>query len=476
MVVVISLHQPQYGCLANKFAENAVVQVMHQTVREFFRAGGPTAQSKFRMKSSDAHMRIFITCIRYLMLCTAKTASIDQTAEGKPWTTEHFEAYAQYLGGRPFFSYALEFVERHLEQCGQVAGDSELISQLHNKMSGSSAAYILRNWIPQVWGQRIASHVQQGYDKHFRGELLHAATRMRYSQVVKALLIAGAEVEGCLDGITPLMVAAESGDLATAQVLLDRGALVRAADGNKQTALHLAAANGHNLVVGLLIDRGADKEAKDKVGRTGLHVAAANGHNLVVGLLIDRGADKEAKDKVKQTALHVAAANGHNPVAALLTDGGADTEAKDGEDQTALHFAAANGHNHMIELLVDRGANKTAKDALGWGALHTAAWNGHEATIQMIVRSLDADKEERDKCGWTAFHVAAMNGRDVASRWLIEHLGVDKEAKDVVGWTALHFVAALGLEETAQLLIKTIGVDRNARNNAGKTAQDLAQN
>ena len=470
-----SLDRSYWGCLTNKSTGDGVVQVMHQTVREFFRPGGPTAQSKFRMNSDDAQMRIFITCIHYLMLCTAKATLIDHAAGGNPWTTEHFEDYARYLSGRPFINYALEYVERHQQQCGQVAGNSGLISQLHNELNDSPSAYVLGNWIPQSWGQRNLDHEQQKCGEEFRAVLLHVATRMKHTQVVEALLIAGAEVEACLDGKTLLMVTAEGGDLATARVLLDRGAATASKDGNEQTALHLTAVNGHNPIAGLLIDRGADKEAKDGKGQTPLHLAAANGHEPVAGLLIDRGADKKAKDKEHRTALHLAAANGHEPVAGLLIDRGANKEAKDKEHRTALHLAAANGHNPVIVLLVDRGANKKAKDVFGCGLLHTAAWNDQEATIQLLVKTLNANKEECNESGWTALHVAAMNGCDTASRCLIEYLDADREAKDDVGWTALHFAAALGLEETAQLLIKTFGVDRGARNKEEKTAEDLAQ-
>ena len=435
-MVVIPLDQPYSGCLANKSAEDGVVQVMHQTVREFFRLDGPTAQTSFRMKSSDAHRGIFITCIRYLMLCTAKAVSISQAAggTGKPWTTGLYEAYAKYLSTRPFINYALEYAERHRDRCGQVAGDSELISQLHTKLDDSPAAYIFRSWIP--------GHEQQDDGRDFRAALLHAAARMKCPQVVDALLIAGAEVDADNDGKTPLIVTAESGDLETARVLLNRGALIGAKDGNGQTALHLAATNGHGPVSGLLIDRGADKEAKDEKGKTPLHLAATNGHGPVAGLLVDRGADKEAKDAKGRTPLHLTAAKGHESVAGSLIDRGADKEAKDAEGQTPLHLAAgsghetvarslidrgadqevkdkkgqtplhlaaANGHNPVIGLLVDRGANKETKDAFGWGLLHTAAWNDHDSTIQMLVQTLNADKEERDKCGWTALHVAAMN-------------------------------------------------------------------
>ena len=415
---------------------------MHQTVREFFRSNGPTAHSKFRMSHNDAHMRISTTCVRYLMLCASKATSIGQAAGDKPWTPEQFEAYARYLSGRPFFNYALGFFKRHLQECGGFSGDAELIFQLSKKVNDGLAAYVLGNWIPEAWGQRNLGYKELDYSKDFRAKLLHTATRMGYPQVVEALLIAGAEVEARLDGKTPLMLAAESGYLTTARVLLDQGALMEARDGNQRLALHLAAANGHGPIVGLLLERGAYKEARDEKKQTALHLAAAGGHSLVVGLLISQGIDKEAKDRGEQTALHLAAANGHAPV---------------------------------IKLLIDRGANKEAKDRLGWGALHIAAWNGHETVLETLVQSLHLNKEERDQCGWTALHVAAMNGCNTAIRWLIERLGVDKEAKDDVGWTALHFVAALGLEDTAQLLINAMKADRNTRTIAGETAQDLAQ-
>ena len=252
------------------------------------------------------------------MLCAAKTSSVNQAAGGKPWTTEHFEAYAQYLSGRPFLNYALEYVERHLQQCGQVAGDLDLISQLCRGLNSIPAAYILENWIPQAWGERVLGHEQQDYGEEFRVALLHAATRMKRPQVVDALLIAGAEVEARLNGKTTLMVTAESGDLATARLLLDRGALVGAKDSDNQTALHLAAINGHDPLVGLLLDRGASKEANNSRRRTALHLAAANGRISVAELLIDQGADKEAEDDTEQTAIHLAAGSGHSTLVRVL--------------------------------------------------------------------------------------------------------------------------------------------------------------
>ena len=442
--VVLPVDILSLNYFTDESAEGSSVQIMHQTVREFFRSGGPTAHSMFQMDSNDAHIRISATCIQYLLLCIANTSSIDHQAGRNSWKPESFEACARYLNRRPFFNYALGYIKKHLVECSQVVRVSELASELCTKLNESQeAGYIFGNWIPQDWDRRIATDEELGHGKHFRAELLHAAARMKYSRVVEGLLIAGAEVDACLDGKTPLIISAQGGDAATAKVLLDQRAAIGAQDGDKRTALHLAAANGHNTLTGLLIDRGADREAKDEMEQTALHLAAANGHNLVAELLVDQGCDKEAGDRQGQTALHLAAANGHNPT---------------------------------IRLLIDKGAIKEARDGLGWGTLHTAAWSGHEPTVQLLVQILGAGKEERDTLGWTLLHVSVVNGHHVTSQWLIEHLDVDIRAKDHKGWTALHFAAALGLKDTVLLLLgNLLDVDRGARNQEGNTALDLAQ-
>ena len=329
------------------------------------------------------------------MLCTAKAVSIGQVAggTGQPWTTGHYEAYAKYLSTRPFINYALEYAERHRGRCSQVAGDSELISQLHTKLDDSPAACIFGSWIP--------GHEQQDDGKNFRAALLHAAARMKCPQVVEALLIAGAEIDADEDGKTPLIVTAESGDLETARVLLNRGALIGAKDGNGQTALHLAATNGHGPVSGLLIDRGADKEAKDEEHRTALHLAAAKGHNPAIRLLVDRGANKKAKDVFGWGLLHTAAWN---------------------DQETTIQM--------LVKTL---NANKEERDNSGWTALHVAAMNGCDAASRFLIEHLDADREAKDDVGWTALHFAAALGLEETAQLLIKTFGVDRGARNEEG-------------------------------------------
>ncbi|KAF8245707.1 hypothetical protein K440DRAFT_603411 [Wilcoxina mikolae CBS 423.85] len=107
-----------FNCLANIHTGNDILQFTHQTARTFFsRLLEPTATSKFRMNEDDAHRRISITCIRYLMLCVARSTSENEPPSTKSWEPAHFEKYAEYLNHRPFIDYALCHFQQHKNDC-----------------------------------------------------------------------------------------------------------------------------------------------------------------------------------------------------------------------------------------------------------------------------------------------------------------------------------------------------------------------
>jgi ankyrin repeat protein len=123
------------------------------------------------------------------------------------------------------------------------------------------------------------------------GDRVGAAMRGESStDVIKALLEAGADVHAATDdGTTPLMAAAGLGRATfdpglkrgrrsvgaeeAVNVLLDAGARIN--DGNEAdfTALHGAAFRGLNEVIKILVDRGADINARDFRGRTAYRIA-----------------------------------------------------------------------------------------------------------------------------------------------------------------------------------------------------------
>ncbi|KAF8248519.1 hypothetical protein K440DRAFT_679792, partial [Wilcoxina mikolae CBS 423.85] len=91
-----------------------VIQVMHQTVREFFlQPAGAVAVSKFRMDGNAAHVRIAVTCLRYMMFCIAsRTHPASPVAS---WSSRDFAIYARHLNERPLLFYALSHLKDHFD-------------------------------------------------------------------------------------------------------------------------------------------------------------------------------------------------------------------------------------------------------------------------------------------------------------------------------------------------------------------------
>ena len=115
-----------------------------------------------------------------------------------------------------------------------------------------------------------------------------------------------------LDDATPLHYAAACGQIAMANVLLQKGALLGAAAKGMDdaTPAHFAASiPDHKTAADLLetlVGNGAPAAAQRGDGTTPLHIAAQHGHAEAVRLLIRRGADPAVPDHSGQAARDVA--------------------------------------------------------------------------------------------------------------------------------------------------------------------------
>lgn len=92
-----------------------------------------------------------------------------------------------------------------------------------------------------------------------------------------------------------LATAAEEGDVAAVEVMIDGGAAINEKDRSGRTALHHAARRGHLVVLETLLARGADIEARTATGYTALHEAAMHDQFESARILLNNGADKDAK-------------------------------------------------------------------------------------------------------------------------------------------------------------------------------------
>jgi ankyrin repeat domain-containing protein 50 len=432
-------------------AGNDSVQVMHQTVREFFlRPDGYVARSTLRMSETDAHVGISITCIRYLMLCAANAELANKLPNIRSWALEHFECYAQYLNEKPLMNYAMDHLKHHIDSSRHVDNPLHLVSRFVEELTDNPAAYLLESWVTSHLKKTLRNRELSKDAENFRNEMLHAAARKRLRRAAEALLLAGAQVETPLRGKTPLIVSAEMGDNTTVQLLLEKGADIDAKADSGWKALHLAARNGYEAVVRVLLEHKADVDARIGHGWTALYLAARNGHEAVVRVLLEYKTDVDAGVVDEWTALHGAAGNGHEAVVRILLKHNADIDAKAGDRWTALHEAARNGYEAVVRVLLEHKADVDARVSDGWTALYLAARNGHEAVVRVLLEyKADVDAGVGD--GWTALHGAAGNGHEAVVRVLLEYkANVDAKASD--GRTALHWAAQNAHEAVVGLL------------------------
>ncbi|HEX2033457.1 MAG TPA: ankyrin repeat domain-containing protein [Chloroflexota bacterium] len=119
---------------------------------------------------------------------------------------------------------------------------------------------------------------------------------------------------------TPLIRAAERGELDVVELLLDAGADVDGACGCSagETPLWAAAAADYPQVVAYLLQRGADPNAPGPRGHTALHLAAMRGWAQLAQTLLAGGADPLRTDEAGNTPLDWALRKGHAELVALL--------------------------------------------------------------------------------------------------------------------------------------------------------------
>lgn len=160
-----------------------------------------------------------------------------------------------------------------------------------------------------------------------------------------------------------LHVAAIRGNARLVARLLDQGVPLETRNARLQTALHAACgqhrrqARAQAKVAALLLERGAMVDAAEVNGGTPLHHAAARGTLPLVKLLLEKGADPSHADVNGMTPLMWAAGDEHgDKLVALLLEKGADPAALNKDGLSALAIARANGRAASVALLSARAA------------------------------------------------------------------------------------------------------------------------
>ncbi len=302
------------------------------------------------------------------------------------------------------------------------------------------------------------------------------------------------------EGITPLMLAAWKGDMATCGSLLNLGANVNAQDliassdqhtiltnsnaiywpGARMTPLMLAAWNGHEPVARLLLEHGADPMLRDASGRTAYEIAQVQNyfaiHNLILESIkpaveIPAGESTSFAPAMPEEALDLMLAKAMmednlDSVKAWKMNGGSVQRANS-SGQTALMQAAAAGRERIVAWLMLAGSDPLQRDPTGQTPLMIAAAAGHSRTVEMILKleqigsdqeiqfrmsqmasdlpggldfqryHFDAGIDQTDSSGETAWMKAAAGGHLQAFEILTEMTTAEKLTPDGKSWLSM---------------------------------------
>ncbi len=298
--------------------------------------------------------------------------------------------------------------------------------------------------------------LEHGADLHARSrtvDLYEPLIAVTYSKNVYL-----PEVKG---GFTPLMFAAQSGDLESVQALVEAGADVNDATPDDGSALVLAATNGHEEVGIYLLEKGADPNAADGYGITALHWTMQQGIAFIYSrpsrtdrfwnhrnspelakALLVRGADPNARiakdflpwdihryartlgnelpqaDFAGATPFLLAAASGDADTMRFMLEAKASPGIATLEGLTPLMVAAGvgrernaatdeerKGYLEALQLALDLGGDVNAKGPGGRAAVHGATILGETGVLRILAEN-GADLEAEDQYGQTPMSIA----------------------------------------------------------------------
>ncbi len=145
-------------------------------------------------------------------------------------------------------------------------------------------------------------------------------------------------------------------------------------------------------LIRLLLAAGAEV---DGAGRCApLSIAAREGDPEVVQLLIEAGARLDARDEVGRTPLMNACVAGFLEVATLLLEAGAEVEVEGEEGETALLCAAESGSHELLELLAPKVSEPALRVARRVCAEHDLT-EGHRRRDSQVRRLFEAASKGR---------------------------------------------------------------------------------
>ncbi|XP_075413250.1 kinase D-interacting substrate of 220 kDa isoform X1 [Tenrec ecaudatus] len=269
-------------------------------------------------------------------------------------------------------------------------------------------------------------------------------------------------------GQTPLMIAAEQGNLEIVKELIKNGANCNLEDLDNWTALLSAAKEGHVHIVEELLNCGANLEHRDMGGWTALMWSCYKGRTDVVDLLLSHGANPSVTGlQYSVYPIIWAAGRGHADIVHLLLQNGAKVNCSDKYGTTPLVWAARKGHLECVKHLLAMGADVDQEGANSMTALIVAVKGGYTQSVKEILKR-NPNVNLTDKDGNTALMIASKEGHTEIVQDLLD-AGTYVNIPDRSGDTVLIGAVRGGHVEIVRALLQKYA-DIDIRGQDNKTA------
>lgn len=252
-------------------------------------------------------------------------------------------------------------------------------------------------------------------------------------------------------GYTPLLFAAQRGDIESARLLLAAGADVNDTAPMGASALVIAAHSGNGAFGAFLLDKGANPDAAE-AGYTALHAAILRRDVELVKALMAHGASP------------------HVTLAKATPDRRSSSDYALGMSligATPFWLAARMAEPQIMRVLVASGAEPhfvltnltplmaTMEPRMAEGNFPVSSAEGERLTLEAIKAAVELglDVNEANSVGQTALHTATYRGLNSVVQYLVEK-SARIDVKNKKGQTALSIALTASRTSTAELLRK----------------------